>query len=214
MYCSQCGAKLPETARFCPSCGRAVSIDVMSNNELASAAQVSSHVLNTKGQLQESDELFRFVGEKFEYYRKKWEISDAPEKKISWNWAAFFLSIFWMGYRKMYGYVLIVNAMYLLVDLIFFLLPNSSHANNSIGIAINVVCGLWGNSMYYVFAKKRISTIKSAVKDETARYAALQKAGGTSWYGVLFTILIAFLYAAISTTISYLIGAEDFSMAP
>ena len=66
----------------------------------------------------ESD-LMKFVGKKYPYYDAKWQKS--KDNKPAWNFAAFFFSAFWLGYRKMYMPLAIMIGLFFLIDLILFL---------------------------------------------------------------------------------------------
>ena len=43
-----------------------------------------------------------FIQKNQDFYEKKFKKMEETGKSISWNWAAFFMGIYWMIYRKMY----------------------------------------------------------------------------------------------------------------
>src|SRR5437763_465451 len=108
MNCTNCGIMLNDESKFCPECGTKVEASVQhgSNNEAphSNSADLSpntyqaeaSSIPNTTGETEE-EMLRRFVGKKSNYYLKRWSSASNPSKKSGWNWAAFFLTVFWLG---------------------------------------------------------------------------------------------------------------------
>ncbi|WP_457638579.1 DUF2628 domain-containing protein, partial [Persephonella sp.] len=45
-----------------------------------------------------------FIGKNADYHIEKFKKFEETGGALSWNWAAFFLGIVWMLYRKMYLY--------------------------------------------------------------------------------------------------------------
>lgn len=180
-YCETCGAALTEGAEFCENC----------------AANVNK---------QETEEfihsLENYVGKNSDYYFKKWKLgSDGqPSKKMSWNWVAFFFPYFWAGYRKMYSTLLLVYGLFLGLDVIMLLTNTYSlQMNTNIGVVVGVVLALNGNQLYFDKAKKHISKHKEM--DSESKKKELQKAGGTSKIGILYSALLFMLYLLISVFI-------------
>ena len=135
-----------------------------------------------------------FVGaNKWEYYSRKWN------QGISWNWAAFFLSFFWLGYRKMYMYIFIILGLFLLYDIIIVFSGLDFGPDGTIGITAGVVCGLLGNYLYLMHANKEIKRVNEQQQgsDEFVQ-AELQQRGGTSWLGVLAVFGLLILYGVLS----------------
>ena len=51
-----------------------------------------------------------FVGNNYAFYARRWAESERLGGVISWNWAAFFVSLPWLAYRKMYWHCGIIIA--------------------------------------------------------------------------------------------------------
>ncbi len=140
-----------------------------------------------------------YVGAKNrEYYFNKW-----AKSAQSWNWAAFFLSFLWLGYRKMYSYIFMVVGIFLLYDLIIVFSGFEFGMDSTIGITLSVICGLLGNYLYLMHANKEIKKVTEQNSRSMENIQAeLEKRGGTSWLGVLvafgmiimYIILAAFIY--------------------
>ncbi|MDV2685970.1 DUF2628 domain-containing protein [Alkalihalophilus lindianensis] len=157
---------------------------------------------------QKDDQLAVYVGKKYSsYYEKKWAKIDEKNNQTSWNFAAFFLSLFWLGYRKMYGNVLLIIGIFLVIDLFIFLVADPGNEalmlrlNNSVGLGMAVTTGLFGNYMYRHHARKQIEKITSMDSNREQHEEILRKKGGRSWLGVFYTILIVIGYGLVSTVL-------------
>src|SRR5699024_2806054 len=170
-YCSRCGTELDGDKEFCDRCATDEQTDETdTGNEFVTA-------------------LKNYIGKNKDYYLKKWKLDSEgkPTKTLSMNWAGFFLTVFWAGYRKMYGLILIIFiivGVLLSLDIIVYLVDLP--VNRSIGVVVSVIFGLNGNQLYYDKAKKAIE--KSDGSQSSAK--ELQDAGGTSKLGILFTVAV------------------------
>ncbi|MFY4775723.1 DUF2628 domain-containing protein [Metabacillus sp. RGM 3146] len=206
MYCKRCGELLSSDVNFCPSCGAPKE-----SYESESLVPIERS---------ENEELSLFVGKKADVYHRKW---GKATNKAGWNWAAFFLGIFWLGYRKMYRFLLIFLGIYLLVDLItwpFYLFldpvtmdkvsPLIDLLNYVIGIASSVTLGIYGNYFYYKHAKEKINNIKQKFPNHPDIQAyEITKRGGTSWGTFFILLAAAILYAIVIVGIIIFITFQD-----
>ncbi|MEC2073395.1 DUF2628 domain-containing protein [Alkalihalophilus marmarensis] len=148
-----------------------------------------------------------FVGKNYtKYYKRKWNEMDEKKRQTSWNFAAFFLSLFWLGYRKMYRYIFIIMGLFLAVDLLIFLAASGDEAmvmrlNNSVGMGLAVATGLFGNYMYRLHMNKQIELTAASTTDPEKQKAMLRKKGGRSWIGVVNTVLIFIGYLIVTTVL-------------
>ncbi|MEK4523111.1 DUF2628 domain-containing protein [Psychrobacillus sp. FSL W7-1493] len=135
-----------------------------------------------------------FVGaSKWEYYSRKWNHG------LSWNWAAFFLSFFWLGYRKMYAYIFTIFGLFLLYDIIIVLSGLDFGPDETIGITAGVVCGILGNNLYLMHANRQIKRVTEQQHgSEEFVQSELQLRGGTSWLGVLAAFGLLILYGVLA----------------
>ena len=53
----------------------------------------------------QNEELYRAAvgAKKAGYYLPKFNSFDQGQSKVTWNWPAFFVTFFWLLYRRMYG---------------------------------------------------------------------------------------------------------------
>lgn len=161
--CKQCGGTLALANQACPSCG------TPDNAGQAAASAI------------DSPEVRAFVGAKHDYYREKWESMARKNNQISWNWAAFFLGMFWLAYRKMYRYTALMFGLILLLVIVELIFDINTNGGN-IGVA--VVFGMLGNSWYREHVLKQVALV-SAVTPPGLLESELEARGGTS-YGAAF----------------------------
>lgn len=125
-------------------------------------AQQSSVAIAPDADIDEVDELELFVGDAFdEKYRLKFaEIRNNGDKlTFGWSWAAFFIPMPWMIYRKMY----IMAAIYFILAVI---------APPLLSIVLNIVAATCGVYLYYRFAQSRIAAITATGIERRQEIAA------------------------------------------
>ena len=203
MFCTQCGQEVSEEKNFCPHCGHSMSvIKVDSVNEISATqsattpAKLPGTFSSTSGIDQHNsvttDELATFVGPRAERYQKRWKKID-PAKKLlrpSWNWPAFFFTMFWLSYRKMYWYAAGWSLAFLIASTI----------DKSFMLAGPIILGVFSNAWYYRYARRKIQKIKSSISEPTAQLSAIQKAGGTSLVAMFISIV---LYVGLAAAVTY-----------
>ncbi|MFC7373507.1 DUF2628 domain-containing protein [Fictibacillus iocasae] len=195
MVCRQCGVKRETgSALSCQQCG-----GVFFQRNYKTEMMGGAFSANT-APLESTEKLALFVGEeKKEFYFKKWE-KERNKRKITWNWAAFFLGIFWLGYRKMYTVMAIFFAVLIVLDTIALFVGTGALAvDRAIASSSAAFFGLMGNRLYKQHAEKKISEITATYSDAEQQHIAIKKAGGTSWAGVGLTFLFLVAYIVIFT---------------
>ncbi|MGG7211085.1 DUF2628 domain-containing protein [Clostridium baratii] len=127
-----------------------------------------------------------FVGEKnTEYYLDKFERYQSNQNFASWNWAAFFLGMFWILYRKLYKLAGILFGINLLS---VFLIGGSSILN----LVIMIGCGTYGNLIYVKDSIQKIENIKrfSSNISHMDLNNRLIHNGGVSFVGPIILLLL------------------------
>lgn len=202
MYCHNCGKETDPQARFCPSCGENLQTTHVNHSvrrEDISQPIDENYQANEWVETEKSAEdqaLADFVGYHYHYYKDKWQMHDQPEKAISWNWAAFFLGIFWLGYRKMYQPIIIILGIYLAFDFLEIVTnyhPAASMLVKVVPYAAFALLGMYGNALYYRHARKQINKILPYDPD----HQLLSRKGGTSGKGVFAAIGLLAVYGLI-----------------
>ena len=207
MHCTQCGNEIFENDRFCGTCGNSL---LNRNKEVPGEIEQSS-----TRKLNDNDLLKAFVGdEKQSYYFGKWE----KNEQRSWNWAAFFATFFWLGYRKMYKFVLLILLFFIIVDGIIILVGiDGGWINQYIGIGIGAALGIGGNFEYKKFAQREIKKLEKHYSGDQL-LEEVQKRGGGSWKGFWLTVVLLIGYITISlffeSVLTSFINGESASANP
>jgi hypothetical protein len=203
MYCRYCGNQLETQDIFCSKCGKSISIENASESETPNILlkeQVESVVAN---ELELANSL---VGKNYDYYKEKWNKLESKKSKTSWNWAAFFLGPLWFGYRKMYIPMVLIAVCYILLDLFFYLFQYQfSEENyffdpvqNLLLFPITVILAMFGNYYYLKHTNRNIDKVNLQPFNFEQKRTWLKRKGGTSWLGVVFTILLLFTTGVLS----------------
>jgi len=100
--CPECNASISDQALQCPQCGY---VQQAPHSVPVAPAPASGAPVGAS-----DDELLdAAIGPTNKsYYRPKFDRFAAGQGSVSWNWPAFFVTIFWMLYRRMYAYALLV----------------------------------------------------------------------------------------------------------
>lgn len=171
-------------------------------------------------QAPEGDPLRTYVGpSSAEYYARKFDRFKNGGSAISWNWPAFFVSSFWLLYRKMW-----LNAF-----LYWFALPTALIVLSGIvaatidaGMAIVfyygayfviafIVFPLYANRLYYAHAQSKVRHVESLNSSPAEQTARLVKIGGTS--NVVLIVLPIILIAVIGILAAIAIPAyQDYTI--
>lgn len=142
-----------------------------------------------------NDELF--VGDNYQYYRNQWRGKMEQQNFTSWNWPAFFFSIYWLAYRKMY-----------LEAFLFGLLSFFSMIIPGGGLVLHILVGIYANSYYRNKAKKIIAQTSQMTQWEAVQY--IKRHGGTNVLSIFVTLLIAVsLAAAVIAGIAFFPTGEN-----
>ncbi len=166
-YCTRCGRKLAMDAAYCDGCGHPVNSKA--------APEVSFAVQKEYAPEKISD----IIGKQREYYKQRFAEMKEGGSKVSWNWFAC-LGWFWFAYRKMPVEAAVSFAIYLL-------LGSFGTAALALRITLLVLCGAFGNRIYFKHIERTIDKIDSL--PAAMRENAVREYGGVS--GIL--LVIAFL---------------------
>lgn len=148
------------------------------------------------------NELRAFVGPRGDYYLRKWapRLAD-PSGETGMNWAAFFLTAFWLAYRKMYAATFIFYgvavALAVLQQVVFVLMLGAPSVPPGVGLIVNIaiaiVCGLCGNGWYLAHTRRKIADSKAkGLGGEHLMYDLVRR-GGTSLAASIGMVFLASL---------------------
>lgn len=192
MYCSKCGKPLAEDMAFCINCGHPAAKQSGADDGTAqqSCNAYSQHVIDP--------DVERLVGVKQEYYLPKFRQFKTLNKYASWNWSAFFCTLWWFVYRKMYLYALCVWGVSILL---------SSMTDGAGGLLVSILSGVFGNYIYMYHLEDQAKQAKTMTFQE--KEAFLDKKSGVNKGAVilltivfvLFIALAIFLFASVFTAV-------------
>lgn len=189
MFCSKCGNQLNDESIFCSKCGRKVAVDeVHSRSSDEQAAELEPSIITSSVKEEQtaddSKHLSAYVGKNADYFIEKWKKAKKPGVSPSWNWAAFFLTPFWLGYRKMYLHLVLYTLLVLITGLLFL-----ESEYNVLAVIISFFYGFYGNTLYYRKANKAVDSVRHLNLDAEKSVYRLEQMGGTSKLGAFFGVL-------------------------
>ncbi|MBF0203807.1 MAG: DUF2628 domain-containing protein [Desulfamplus sp.] len=175
-YCIKCGKEVLEGSSFCKHCGG----DLSAIPNIMQTSSMSSGLTN--------EDFITFVGTNFEKYLRKFakfNVEGIDTFKATWHWPAFFVPFWWLLYRKMYGWAILV----FVTSWIPYI-----YAFNQIVLAITA------NYIYYKHAKKKILEIKQQHPEPETQKAVIAVTGGVknAVFIVIAIIAVVGILAAIA----------------
>lgn len=180
---------------FCSTCGEGITAK-------SEAIESTSNKRRTKPKPDIDSQLLRlFIGEKKQhYYIRKWS-----KGLNSWNWAAFFFPIFWLGYRKMYKPAYSIVGFFIVINLLVTVLGIDEVILNPVmGFAVSFTVGITGNHFYRHHALKRIRDMsKSNISDVELLRNEIQLRGGTSWKVAFVLVLLGVSLLIVMTMLRF-----------
>lgn len=130
-----------------------------------------------------NEEYFTFIGKNAEKYLvkfQKFHVDGTDQFSATWHWPAFFFPFFWMLYRKMYLWSLLVLVLNFTVGLLpgGFLIPMA-------------VFGISANYMYYKHMQKKLSELHQInILSDTQKAATIARTGGVNNLALLLPLLL------------------------
>jgi Tfp pilus assembly major pilin PilA len=173
MFCKGCGTEVSEGTRFCANCGRPLDVQPAGGEEPQGDAEYWEVAVGPK---------------RTNFYLSKFERFARGGGFVSWNWPAFFVTLVWMLYRKMWlCAALYFFALPIVIGLLFAALYVAlpEPAASSVGWAIQlgvvfVVIPMFANALYYRVVQERIREAKASSENRERQLRALAGTGGTS----------------------------------
>lgn len=135
-----------------------------------------------------------------EYYLDIFKRFEDKGPGLSWHWPAFFVTFFWLLYRKMWGVAFLYFVMPLAFAVVASVLASVSTTALIVGYAllafvVLAAFPLLANAMYYQHIRKQVALVKRTVAEKEVRLRMLAADGGTS--GVLPFVTVASIVFAI-----------------
>lgn len=136
------------------------------------------------------------------YYIKKWMKYKKPLSYAGWNWAACFLTPFWLSYRHMYGKALLYFSSLFLAGIITLLSPMITYFHMQIPIRPTVTLSLFFIPLIHVlFGWKGNAWYLKVLQDKLQKdtFVPLYNHRGTSLLSAILTPIILSLFFLFPT---------------
>lgn len=117
------------------------------------------------------NEVNLFIQRNQKFYEEKFKKMNDTGKSASWNWAAFFLGIYWMIYRKMY----FKAGAFFILSLVASSTP---YIGGILNFAVLVGIGIYANALYMDHIDGNIEKVKTLFSDN--KDVIIKKIGGTN----------------------------------
>lgn len=196
MYCQKCGTELSGQALFCPQCGTKVT-----GQGAREADSETSSKLFPSITPKSNDDISQYyelvIGpSNTDYYLSKFKAFDSGGSKVSWNWPSFFVTLYWMLYRKMWGWA---AAYYFLPTILMVFSWAASPEVGSV-VYLLILIGtfaffpMFANGIYHGHCRKKIQKIvRNSSTSEIAK-ATIAAKGGTSGVALFIAIILISIF--------------------
>ena len=184
MYCQSCGAQNADRSAFCSGCGQpfappAPEAPPPTDRELFELAIGPNNT---------------------DYYLRKFERFASGGSTVSWNWPAFFVTLPWLLYRKMWGYAALyffLPAPFLLVVALIlgavFSFATGVVLAATIGLVLSfILVPMYANLLYYRNVANKITWTKRLRGGTDRQMRSLANEGGTSVAALLILLVLPF----------------------
>lgn len=205
MYCIECGAAVPDKAKFCAKCGTRVYVDEeviaesvasppkrqetpsVSPREEPKTTRSSTPVAPDNREADEEALWMAAIGPNHRYYLRQ----VYPKERLRFNWVGFFIPMLWLPYRKLWGPAAALLLFWALAPWGWAWLASLSGVFRAlvffvaIELVIRVMVGLEGNNLLRERWREEISRAKSEQDTSRRTLEDVAYSGGVSWAGVV-----------------------------
>ena len=150
-------------------------------------------------------ELRSFVGPRANYYLKRFQrLEHGGTSGFSFNFAAFFFSLAWLLYRRLYRIFWIALAIVVLESVLsewvatayLGLETTSATYNQLVALAYAVTVGAFANALYYRHAECCLVRLKA----NAASQEQVAQAGGVRWWPPVLLVAVVLSLVILATS--------------
>lgn len=166
------------------------------------------------------DEVRAYAGRNAEYYVARWAAARAPRRSFEtsaspfaagFNWAAFFLGVAWLAYRKLWVHAAVFGVVMLCAtvgtDLVYRGFMGREDAPGLVGFittAVAVICGATGNRWVLARAARIAAEVRSKDAPPEDCLREIGARGGTTFAAAL-VLVVTFLVACMLEAVLVLV---------
>lgn len=200
MNCNHCGTPNDDNAQFCSNCGTQFSSEQEPVGEQAYAAEQE---YSSESQIDYEYYEAALGYKNTAHYLPTFKRFDSEGISPSWNWPAFFVSFFWLLYRKMWGYAAAYFFLPIPLGMIYGVLAATGEIGAVLGGIINlgvafILVPMYANALLYGRMRKWIAEIMSTRPDRERALRLLAARGGVSTTAVIvFIIVVPIIYGIL-----------------
>lgn len=184
MYCRYCGLELPKGSIFCPNCAK--DVEEGSLNQVMNKDDMVNYA--------------NYVGKNYTYFSQEFS-NVAAGQTVRFNWAAFWLGIFYCVYRKQYNilweYFKVPLSLFFTSSLVIPILLMDINISD---VELDTAYPVWGMAVLVgllwllgaqVLLGKNFNRLYyESLKNPTVEKKGLKKQGGTSVKSVIVFFLL------------------------
>ena len=212
MNCNNCGTPNDDNARFCSNCGAQISgvQEPVGEQEYAAEQENSS----------ESEIDYEYYEAALGYkntahYMPVFKRFDSEGVSPSWNWPAFFVSFYWLLYRKLWGYAAAYFFLPIPLAMIYGVLAATGETGAVLGGIINlgvvfILFPMYADALLYGRMRKWIAEIMGTHPDRDRALRLLAARGGVSTTAVIIFIIVVPIIYGILVAIAIIGGMRYF----
>jgi Tfp pilus assembly protein PilE len=208
MFCSECRTQNNLVARYCVGCGSELKHFFIDNTPASmTVSAFTTHDSTESGaaykSLSRKEQYQAVIGSNQEHYLKKFLEFDREGKgRPSWHWPAFFVTFYWMLYRKMWRNALLYFVLpYMALIIIGITTAMTEGAGAPIAglLYVGLMVGLWlvpafyADALYYNHCRQVIASARQQTSHPHRLYGVLSTRGGTSNLFIIIVVFISFV---------------------
>lgn len=143
-----------------------------------------------------------YIGQSADYYIGKWREMAATGKPNNWNWAAFWLSAFWLAYRKMWMQAIGAAGAITVLNVAGAMSPDMRSLTSGLIIGVCAFIGWRGNGLYRAQVDQAVGQAGMMNPDPQAQGGWLQQQGGVSLPAAIGLAVAVGLVGAVLTNMA------------
>ena len=175
MFCTQCGNANNETAKFCLSCGAAMQAGALGPANVPSTSASTARSGEAGFGIPEEEFYKAVIGQKNQnyYLRRFARFDEAGKAGVTWHWPAFFVTFYWLLYRKMwlnaFLYFIAPYVIMIPVGIVAAIAGIPGRGDSIIAVGNLIFLGavfllppMFANALYYRHCKKKIAEVRAS----------------------------------------------------